>query len=64
MLDLTGKFSHLLIPQDMIESLLSFRELMTLEELKAKYMSPLHVKLSAEVVWPVKEFPPKINLVL
>jgi len=63
-LDLTGRYAHLLIPQDLIESLLGFRELLTFEEYKEKYMSPMQVALDSEFVWPIQQFPPQTHLVL
>jgi len=59
-LDLTTKYSHLLLPQDLIESLLGLKELLTFSQFKEKYMLPLHVTLSNEMVWPIQEFPPPL----
>jgi len=57
---LTVKYSHLLVPQDLIETLLGHKELLTFLEFRMKYMLPIHVTLHEELVWPSQSFPPKI----
>ena len=57
---LTVKYTHLLIPQDLIETLLGLKELLSFSQFETKYMLPLHVTLDEELVWPVQDFPPPL----
>lgn len=61
-MDLVGKYSHLLLPQDVIECLLGLSELMSFNDFALRYMSPFQVTLDEEVMWPMQEFPPQIVL--
>lgn len=52
---LTTKYAHLILPQDLIEVLMKSKELVSIGEYGRRDKCPLDITLDYEVVWPVQE---------
>lgn len=57
---LTTKFQNLLLPQDLIESLLKSKKLLTVPDFNKKYSLPPAITLDSELVWPMRNHFPNL----